>query len=441
LPEPSADVAVIGAGPAGLLAALHLARAGRSVVVHEAAPRVGGMAGSFEVDGVRVDFGSHRLHPSTPPELLAEVRHLLGDDLQVRPRNGRIRMAGRWLRFPLRAQELLTRLPPRLAVRAARDAAAAPLRRPRRDTFAEVVRAGLGPTMADAFYAPYARKLWGVPAEELSGELARRRVSADGPVAIARRLLAARGGGATFLYPRRGFGQISERLAEAAVDAGADLRLGSRVDDLEGLDARLVFSTLPVTALAAMAGGPSSTLEHRGMALVYLALGERPYTPFDAHYFPEPEVAFSRLSEPANYRESEDDPTDRTVLCAEVPCSVGDPTWEATDEELATQVADGLTRVGLPRPRPHAWHVERLPRVYPLYRVGFEEELRAVLDWAHGLDRVVVFGRQGLFVPDNTHHALAMGADAAAAVRADGSFDRGGWSAALERFGSHVVED
>lgn len=434
-------MAVIGAGPAGLMAALRLARAGRSVVVHEAAPRVGGMAGSIDVDGVRVDFGSHRLHPSTPPELLAEIRGLLGDDLQVRPRNGRIRMAGRWLRFPLRAHELVIRLPPRLAAASARDVLTAPFRRPRRDTFAEVVRAGLGPTMADAFYAPYVEKLWGVPPDQLSGELARRRVTADGPVAIAKRLVKARSGGATFLYPRQGFGQISEALAEAAAAAGAEIRLSSPVDDLDGLDADLVFSTLPITTLAAMAGGPTSSLTHRGMALVHLTLARRPYTPFDAHYFPEPDVVFSRVSEPANYRDSVDDPPDRTVLCAEVPCRAGDAIWSASDADLGEQVADGLARVGLPVATPDRVRVERLPRVYPLYRVGFEQELAGVLEWAHGLDRVVVFGRQGLFVPDNTHHALAMGAEAAAAVRVDGSFDRDAWTEALDRFRGHVVED
>lgn len=437
----SADVAVIGAGPAGLLAALRLARAGHSVVVHEAAPRVGGMAAGIEVDGVRVDLGSHRLHPSIAPDLLAELRSLLGDDLAVRPRHGRIRLAGRWLRFPLRATDLVTRLPARTAAGAMADALVAPLRRPRRDTFAEVVRAGLGPTMADAFYAPYAEKLWGVPPEHLAGELARRRVSAAGPVVVVKRLAQARAGGATFLYPRRGFGQISERLAEVAVAAGAEIRLSSPVRDLAALDAGLVFSTLPVTALAAMAGGPATALAHRGMALVYLTLERRPFTPFDAHYFPEPDVVFSRLSEPANYRDSIDDPTDRTVLCAEVPCTVGDPTWVASDAALGEQVAAGLARVGLPGTGGHRTHVERLPRVYPLYRVGFEAELASLLEWAHGLERVVVFGRQGLFVPDNTHHALAMGAAAAAAVRADGSFDRARWASALDGFRAHVVED
>jgi len=58
-----ADVVVIGAGFAGLSAAVRLAEAGRSVVVVEQAPRLGGRATSF-IDrdtGERVDNGQHAL--------------------------------------------------------------------------------------------------------------------------------------------------------------------------------------------------------------------------------------------------------------------------------------------------------------------------------------------------------------------------------------------
>ncbi len=83
-----------------------------------------------------------------------------------------------------------------------------------RDTFAEVLRAALGPTICERFYFPYARKIWGVAPEELSGEQARRRVAASSPASLVRRVFA-RGaeGKRVFLYPRRGYGQIVEALA------------------------------------------------------------------------------------------------------------------------------------------------------------------------------------------------------------------------------------
>lgn len=84
MPTTSADLLVLGAGPAGLAAAWRAAKAGRSVVVLEASPRIGGMAASLDVAGFRVDVGSHRLHPATPPHLLADLRSLIGRDLQQR---------------------------------------------------------------------------------------------------------------------------------------------------------------------------------------------------------------------------------------------------------------------------------------------------------------------------------------------------------------------
>ncbi|KIQ16821.1 hypothetical protein RU01_12915 [Rhodococcus sp. MEB064] len=55
----SGDVIVIGAGLSGLVAALELERAGRSVTVLEAADRIGGKVLTRDVDGHHVDYGAH----------------------------------------------------------------------------------------------------------------------------------------------------------------------------------------------------------------------------------------------------------------------------------------------------------------------------------------------------------------------------------------------
>ena len=103
----------------------------------ERADHVGGLAGSFDVAGVRVDNGSHRFHERTEPELLADLQGLLGDELQHRPRHGRIRLCERWVAFPLRPADLVTAVPPAFAARAARDLAAGPVRMRRgADSFA-----------------------------------------------------------------------------------------------------------------------------------------------------------------------------------------------------------------------------------------------------------------------------------------------------------------
>jgi len=458
------EVAILGAGPAGLLAALRLAQAGRDVVVLERAAVVGGLAGSFEVGGVRVDHGSHRLHPSCAPELMALLRELLGDDLQRRRRHGRMRLRDRWVAFPPRAGDLVRHLPPGFALALARDAVAAPLRRPRVDTFAEVVRAGLGPAMAEGFYFPYVRKIWAVEPDELSGELARRRVGARSAGALLRRLGRRSPDAGVFYYPRRGYGEIVERLADAAAAAGADVRLGAEVTGVElgadGVYVRLgdgrdvgagrAWSTVPLPVLArlvqpaapAAVRAAADQLEFRGLALVYVAVDRPQWTEFDAHYFPGPEIAASRVSEPKNYRDGAgSDPADRTVLCAEVPCTPGDETWSADDDALGALVADGVARAGLPAVRPVETVVRRVPRAYPVYRVGFEAAFAALDGWLSAQRRLLTFGRQGLFAHDNTHHAMAMGWAAAGALAAGDRFDVPAWDDARKAFAAHVVED
>ncbi|MFE3452261.1 protoporphyrinogen/coproporphyrinogen oxidase [Nonomuraea sp. NPDC059194] len=456
------ELVILGAGPSGLAAAWRAALRGVRVTVLERSERVGGLSAGLEVAGISVDHGSHRLHPATPPHLLADLRGLLGDDLQVRPRNGRLRVGDRFVGFPLRPGELARRLPYRMLAGIARDAV---LPRGGDDSFAGLLRASLGPTLYRCLYEPYAVKLWGLPGEEIDGDQARRRVTADSPWKIARRVLrgSPNGQGKIFYYPRRGFGQIVEAMADAAVAAGADLRLGTACESLVPgpsgvavhtsagrLDAGHVFSTIPMPALAGLVRpGPASEvvaaarqLEFRAMVLVYAVHEGGRWSPYDAHYLPGPETPVTRISEPANYRVSAADPADRTVLCFEIPCQVGDPVWTAHSYD--DLIKDCLSATGLPPLRLAGVEVRRLPHVYPVYRTGYADHLAGLDAWAGRVPHVTTFGRLGLFAHDNTHHAMAMAYAAVDALTGRGpgeGWDAAAWMAARARFAEHVVED
>jgi phytoene desaturase len=77
----SDHVVVVGAGLAGLAAALHLAGRGREVTVIEREPHPGGRAGRLDVDGYRFDTGPTVL---TMPDLVAEALGAVGEELADR---------------------------------------------------------------------------------------------------------------------------------------------------------------------------------------------------------------------------------------------------------------------------------------------------------------------------------------------------------------------
>ena len=78
---PTADVAIVGAGAAGVAAARRLVQRGRSVLLLEAAARIGGRARTDEVAGMPLDLGCGWLHSAerNPLVQVAERAGLLVD--------------------------------------------------------------------------------------------------------------------------------------------------------------------------------------------------------------------------------------------------------------------------------------------------------------------------------------------------------------------------
>ncbi len=456
-------LAILGAGPAGVGAAFQAARRklGR-VVVFEQRDSHGGNAGSFDIAGIRVDYGSHRLHPTCDPRVLADLKTLLGDHLLERPRHGRILLRNRWIGFPLRPMDLALHLPKSFILGAAADVVRKRFAaKPVEESFASVLEAGLGRTVCRDFYFPFARKLWGLDPAQLSPVQARRRVSANTPAKMLRKTSGKR----FFYYPRRGYGQLFESLCDAAKDQGAEFLFHSRVQSMEhreqrvsrvhyetagssgSLDCQLVLSTLPINHLVRCLNPPQPILDaagrmlFRGMILIYLVLEQDRFSEFDAHYFPEEDIPISRLSEPKNYSATSE-PRNRTVLCAELPCDPLSDTWTRTDAELGGLVSQSLSAAGIPlRTPPLQVITRRLAHAYPIYKRGFENDFTLLDDWVAGFENLVTFGRQGLFAHDNAHHALYMAYCAVDCLGNAGEFQWDRWRKYRQDFEKHVVED
>jgi protoporphyrinogen oxidase len=457
------ELLIVGSGPAGLMAAYLAASKGHDVTVVERLDSPGGMSASFEINGMMVDYGSHRLHPATSQPLLEILKNILGNDLQTRNRNGRIRVEEKWITFPLSFSNLVKSLPARSVSELFKDSLTSPFRQPAEETFAEHIKAGLGQKVFDLIYGPYAKKLWGMPAEELHSDLARKRVSAKSHLDILKKLIRSTiNNGQIFFYPRNGYGQICERLAEEAENKGARFLFETEIKSIDltdktcvvtktengSFDSQRIWSTAPFGSLVKMINPAPSPqiieslkqLKYRAMVLVYLVCDQERLTEFDAHYFPGIDTPISRISEPKNYREGPD-PKDFTIICCEVPCWEGDQIWLASDEDLGELMLDSLAKQGLPKINLLDTKTRRLPKVYPIYDLDYREKFENLINWSTSQERLTIFGRQGLFAPDNLHHALSMGHSAANALDSNTSFAHNSWKSSLEEFQTHVVED
>lgn len=271
------DVAVIGAGLAGLVAARRLAEAGLRVDLFEAADDVGGRVRTDEVDGFLLDRGFQVVCPGYP----ALARELDVDALHLRPftRGLGVRHGGRThrLRADVTAPAAITGglLPLgdafALAGLAARDAlgpVGPMVHHPDRTTLDELKAAGFSPAGVDRVLRPF-----------LSGVLLEDRLVTSGRFfhLVWRSFL--RGGAAV---PAQGMRALP-RLLAAGLPTGT-VHLGTRVETLTprgiGLAggevrARAVVVAADATAAAAFLPGLHRPRWH-GVTTLYHAAPRPP---------------------------------------------------------------------------------------------------------------------------------------------------------------------
>lgn len=437
---------VFGAGPAGLAAALSLVERGAEAEVLEASQFVGGLSRTFSEGGYIFDLGGHRFFTRFD-EVQALWERVLGEDFIVRPRKSRILYAGRFFDYPLRATDALRGLGPVESARCAASYARARVRpRGGERTFEEWVQNRFGRRLFDIFFRTYTERVWGIPTDQIGADWAAQRVkNLELGTAILRALrLKAPDRSVTslietFHYPRLGPGQMYERMAERAVDGGANLRLRHSVVGVEHDGRRVLramatapgatagttvetsvagdqfFSSMPLTLLLrAMQPPPppdvleaAAQLKFRNLIVVALRCDQPRLFDDTWIYVHDPRLKACRVQNYGNWSPNLVPDPQTSSLGVEYFCDPDDDTWRMSDADVISLATSEVRAAGLLNgANVTTGVVLRAPRAYPVYRIGYEVHLARIVDWLRRFENLQPIGRYGMFKYNNSDHSI-----------------------------------
>ncbi len=437
---------VMGAGPGGLATGYWLAKHGIPVTVLERAPFVGGLARTVERDGFKFDIGGHRWF-SKVDEVNDFYKEIIADETVWVRRISRIYFDGKYIDYPLEISNALAAIGPVKAAQAVVDyGRSAWARRSRTtpiDSMEEAYIDQYGRTLYELFFERYSEKVWGRPCSEMSGDwVAQRTKGMSLLTAVKDAIIPSKGAVQSliesFMYPRYGYGRLSERMAEGIEGAGNQVRLGAGVTkvlrhgnhitgvvvtDEQGyeqiVEGANFVSSIPLTVLCSIMepAAPAEVIEaaksltFRNVITVNLMLDRQKVTDDTWLYVHDRSIKFGRLHEPKNWSVDMVPDQSKTSIVAEYFCSFGDEIWSMSDDDLVEQTARHLIDdLGfVERNEVLGGFAVRAPRAYPSYTSGYEAPLALLKEFVGSFDNLQIIGRYGTFRYNNADHSVETG--------------------------------
>jgi protoporphyrinogen oxidase len=434
-----ADIAVLGAGPAGLTAGLEAVRVGFRPVVLEASSDIGGIARTFNYKGCLFDLGGHRFFTKFP-EVERIWKDVLGGELLKRPRLSRIYYKRKFFYYPLKPLNALSNLGLLESGRVMISYLTARLRPFKAPSnFEKWVVNRFGRRLFEIFFKTYTEKVWGIPCGEIQADWAAQRIkSLSLGKAVLDSLGLGRKGSLTtlideFHYPRRGPGQMWAEMRklierqEGVVRTGAEVvrvKLeGSKVHSisvrtdgaLEEIEAAHYISSLPLKALVDMLEPrppdevvrAARDLKYRGFLTVGLILRQHSLFPDNWIYIHDPEVLAGRMQNFKKWSPDMVPDPDLSTLGLEYFCNEGDSLWSRPDGELIALGLREAAELDFASPENFVDGVVlRSPKSYPVYDPGYKENIGTIRDYLSSITNLQTVGRNGLHRYNNMDHSM-----------------------------------
>ena len=449
---------ILGAGIAGLSAALNASKAGHQVTVIEKENAIGGLCNSFRDDGFLFEKGPHLLHPSSEKTLPTFHRlcHEFKGTIRKIEKKTLINFNNAYFRHPLQLLDSLSKLPPREFLRCSLSFIDSFIRlhfgipKHNDNNFAGFVANRFGDQFYHIFFAPYTYRSWGINPTELSASLANIRV----PIIRLRKLffenlinpfLRTRNDFELQHTPERSLWNLEGGGIQLLVNSLNDqlLRKGNvnivlnsaihkitvfqngkymvdyfRANSHHSVECSQLITTIkPSDFVKLVYPKPDaeilrkiSALKFRGLLFVFLKICKDRvfHTGAQWVYFADPALVFTRVTEFKNIDPSFAMPG-YTGLCLECPTFPDDHIWNMSEEQLIAACIEGLAKYRLiNKQQVIPSRILRTDMAYPIYDLDWKENRKALLDFYDSLG-VKGIGRAGSFFYANIDQVYHQG--------------------------------
>jgi protoporphyrinogen oxidase len=468
------NVVVIGAGITGVATAWALCNKGHAVTLLEKLNHVGGFAASFKHEDYILDYGPHKIY-STLPGIMQKYKDILGDDcLEIKKKNS-LRLLGKYLSFPPKLGQMIVRIPKIAMVKCGFSfswtLAKNTFKKKKVISYEDYFVKGFGRKAYSLIFEHYAWKVWGDP-KNISEEIARRRTPVPSIFHLAKNVIFGTKdkpeiSADIFYYPKNGIGQVCDKMVEVIKEKGGRIKTKvnvTNIDTKEGKvvaveyeeesgekkkeDVDYVVSTIHLMDVTKLFNpemskevvDASSRLKFRALVLVYVFIDREKVNMDDNWiFFPEREFIFNRVSDHASFSKHTC-PEGKTVITAEVTCDADDGFYNGNDEEIYGKIMDDLEKGDiLKREDADGFLIRKARRVYPIYRIGFREDVNLVIGRLLEIKNFITLGRQGLFNYNNTDHCIDMALHTATHIDEGKGVEE--WKDKLEYFDNYRIVD
>lgn len=479
---------IIGAGPAGLTCAYELTKdENREVTILEEENFFGGISRTADFGGNRTDIGGHRFfskdervvalwkelmpvqgEPSFDDKLLGREKPLesggpdpeKSDDVMlIRGRVSRIMYLHKFFDYPVSMKpQTFINMGFFRTMKAGLGYIGSCIKKRPETNLENFYINRFGKPLYEMFFEGYTEKLWGVHPRDISAEWGAQRVkglSVSKAIKNAFGKIFNRKGKEVetslieqFYYPKKGPGQLYEKMAEIVTERGGGIKRGEKVVKITAENGKIIsvttknadgeertyrgdyfVSSMPVKDLIEAIGKENVpeevyetavALPYRDFMTVALladklkvrnktkikTLGN--IVPDCWIYVQEREVKLGRIQIFNNWSPyMVADPENTVYLGLEYFCAEGDEIWNMPDEKFIKFATDELVKIGVIGSGENVLggNVVRVKKAYPAY-FGSYKNFGKVREYLDGFENLFCVGRNGQHRYNNMDHSM-----------------------------------